>query len=718
MSKEIIALERRIQILEQENEAILKKNCELVASHEIFKLIVENMSETVILADYQGKILFVCPNCMTIFGLTTEEVQGKGTIDNLVGKIDFKRKELFDSKEINNIEASVADKSGNPHTILINIKCVDMMNGSLLYVMRDISDIKQASVELSRSYESFYKVVDMLPQFVAYTDTDLRYRFVNATYMKEFGLSAEELIGLKLPDVIGQEAFERALPFVEKALSGEKVHYQVRYNYPGGNVRDIDGQLLPDIGENGQVEGYYAILTDITSFVAIQETLKETKHQLLSLFNNLPGAPFQYVLTPGGDYRFDFMGDKVEELFGLKPAEVLNDPNTLFELIPPPDADFVQRAIEQSARTLSPYEVDHRIVRKSGETIWVHAASIPRKLNNGNIVWDGIVLDITERRLAENNLELVFRDLLNRQKIAKLFLTAPQDSLFQDILKIFLHQFSCTFGYLGYLDENGDLVCPSMTHEVWHKCAVAEKSVVFPESSWGGAWGESLKKKRSVLQNQGLKPPEGHISIDNVLAVPLLVDRQLVGQIALANKQGGFSLQDQHRLESYAEFIAPVLQIYNEKERAFMELQASFNELEGKNIALNVLMDNRAEEKKKMSGTILDSFDKLVFPYFGRIKKYQHKEDLLTILKIIESNTRKCLQSLEKNQPPSYRTLTSKELQVADLIRAGKTSKQIAEILNTSLRSVFFHRNNIRRKLGIHKTKTNLRSFLTSQANT
>jgi DNA-binding NarL/FixJ family response regulator len=61
-----------------------------------------------------------------------------------------------------------------------------------------------------------------------------------------------------------------------------------------------------------------------------------------------------------------------------------------------------------------------------------------------------------------------------------------------------------------------------------------------------------------------------------------------------------------------------------------------------------------------------------------------------------------------------FSQFTPTEIQVADLIRTGKTSKEIAGLLTMSLRSVHFHRNNIRKKLHIHGTKTNLRTFLMS----
>lgn len=707
MENNIFELKKKIEILENENSKIRLKNDYLSEINKDLSFILSNISEIVIVSDYNGRVLLNFTN-----NNKTPDLSNNNTIKKIFGKEIIDKKQLLLKIEINNIECSIADRSGKIHTILVNAKCVDIMGGSVLYVIRDISEIKQASGELSKSDKRFHKVIDMLPQFVAYTDKDLRYQFVNATYKNEFGLTTEELIGRKLPDVIGQEAFEEARPFVEKALNGEKVRYQARYNYASGGSREIDGQLLPDIADNGQVEGYYAVLSDITPFVAIQKTLEETQQQLLNLFNNLPGVPYQFALTSQGDYRFDFIGEKCSELFGLEPSEVVSKVGSIFELIPAPDTDLVRKAIQQSSETLYPYRIDHRVVKHNGKTKWVHAASVPRKLHNGDIVWDGIALDITERRLAEIALETAYEDLTNRQRIAKLFLTSPQASLFQDILNLFLDQFNSDFGYLGYIDENGDLACPSMTQEISSTCSIPGKRLTFPHEFWGGAWGESLKIKSTVRRNHGLNPPNKHVPINNVLAVPLLVDNQLVGQVALANKQDGFTQEDQRRLESYADFIAPVLLIYINKERADKKLKANVQKLEEKNIALKVLMDNREEEKRMLTGSFLDSFDKLVFPYFERVKNYQQKEDLITIIKIIETNTKECLHSIQKSRPLAFRALTSKEIQVADLIKAGKASKQIASVLNISPRSVYFHRNNIRKKLGIHKTGENLQAYL------
>lgn len=129
----------------------------------------------------------------------------------------------------------------------------------------DITAAREAENALKKSEEKFRKIVDVLPQLVAYVDKNLIYRFVNRSYEKLFHVESREIIGRHLKDIIGQQAFAEAMQYVQKALQGETVTYSTRYNYPGG-VRYIDGTLIPDSGESGEITGYYAILEDVTRF--------------------------------------------------------------------------------------------------------------------------------------------------------------------------------------------------------------------------------------------------------------------------------------------------------------------------------------------------------------------------------------------------------------------------------------------------------------------
>lgn len=133
-----------------------------------------------------------------------------------------------------------------------------------------------------------------------------------------------------------------------------------------------------------------------------------------------------------------------------------------------------------------------------------------------------------------------------------------------------------------------------------------------------------------------------------------------------------------------------------------------------KNIALDVLLEKREQDKKKVADAIMKNLDKAVLPYIDRIKHCNRRQDAVELASIIEANIKKSVCPFTSSFSAVYMTLTPTEIQVADFIKAGKTSKEIADILNISARSVNFHRNNIRRKLHIHGSKINLRTFLLS----
>lgn len=148
------------------------------------------------------------------------------------------------------------------------------------------------------------------------------------------------------------------------------------------------------------------------------------------------------------------------------------------------------------------------------------------------------------------------------------------------------------------------------------------------------------------------------------------------------------------------------------------ELLLKAEKLRERNIALKVLLENRDQEKRQQAEKLTRNFDRLVFPYFEKLKSCKDREGRRTLLEIIESNTQDCLSSEKPSHHSFYREFTPMEVQVADLIKSGKTSKEIAVLLNISPRSVYFHRNNLRRKLNISKTGTNLRTFLTTHHKT
>jgi PAS domain S-box-containing protein len=144
------------------------------------------------------------------------------------------------------------------------------------------------------------------------------------------------------------------------------------------------------------------------------------------------------------------------------------------------------------------------------------------------------------------------------------------------------------------------------------------------------------------------------------------------------------------------------------------DLQDKTHELEELNAALRVLLKRREEDKLELENNVISNLKKLVIPYIEKIKKGRLEGNDLVSLNVIESNLKDIASPFASRLSSEYLSLTPKELQVADLIKEGKTTKEIAEFLSLSPATVEIHRYHIREKLGLSRKKANLRTYLCS----
>jgi len=144
------------------------------------------------------------------------------------------------------------------------------------------------------------------------------------------------------------------------------------------------------------------------------------------------------------------------------------------------------------------------------------------------------------------------------------------------------------------------------------------------------------------------------------------------------------------------------------------ELETKANELEEVNVALRVLLKRRDEDKTELEEKILCNVKELVLPYVERLRMAELTSQCAAYVNILESNLNDIISPFALKLSSKLLGLTPTEIQVANLIKEGKTTKDIAVMLNLSPRTVEFHRNNIRKKMGIKNKKANLRSHLQS----
>ena len=144
------------------------------------------------------------------------------------------------------------------------------------------------------------------------------------------------------------------------------------------------------------------------------------------------------------------------------------------------------------------------------------------------------------------------------------------------------------------------------------------------------------------------------------------------------------------------------------------ELRLKSENLEEMNTALKVLLKKREEDKTELEEKVIYNIKEMVMPFLEKLEKTRLDNRQRTYLEILNSNLDDIVSPFAKTLSTRYLNLTPSEIQIANLVKHGKTTKEIAELLSLSTRTIESHRDSIRKKLGIKNQKANLRTHLMS----
>ena len=182
---------------------------------------------------------------------------------------------------------------------------------------------------------------------------------------------------------------------------------------PDGKIWEL--RVIPIFDDNGQIKGFIESSRNITKRRKAEEALKESEYRLRSIGDNLPGGMiYQLLVKTDGEKKFTYVSAGVEKLHGHTPQHVLTDPSLLYNDVHKEDISRMLKNEKESFDKLKTFDVEVRLVGDSGEIRWHHIVSQPRLLPNGDIVADGIELDITEQKVAELELQKIHRELEQR----------------------------------------------------------------------------------------------------------------------------------------------------------------------------------------------------------------------------------------------------------------------------------------------------------------
>jgi PAS domain S-box-containing protein len=245
---------------------------------------VEQSPACIVMTDTEGRIEYVNPKFTQISGYTFAEVKGQNPrILSSGKKTQDEYRELWETISSGRQwrgEFHNRHKNGSLYWESALIAPILDPQGKITHfvaIKEDITQRREAEEELRKREINFKRVVDILPQLVSYIGRDLRYRFVNKAYASLF--PERELVGSSVPEVIGEEAYGMTRTFVDQVFQGKTVHYSLNLTYPKAGERFIDAYLVPDYSGGEEVDGYYAILHDLSHLKRIENSLRKAKDE-------------------------------------------------------------------------------------------------------------------------------------------------------------------------------------------------------------------------------------------------------------------------------------------------------------------------------------------------------------------------------------------------------------------------------------------------------
>lgn len=267
-------------------------------------------------------------------------------------------------------------------------------------------ELAQAKSEarLRQQEQEFRTLAENSPDGIFRFDLDWRYLYLNP--------AAEKTLGLPRSLVLGKRDRELNLPaqaviFWEQTLQTvvqTQTLLTVEFSIPAHTGEHwFQSHNIPEFDASGNLISILVIERDITAFKQTEAALRHSESRFQRLLANLPGVIYQFRVATDGTQVFPYISSYFEQLYEVPVEAVLEDATVFLNGCHPDDRASLEASIALSYETLQPWIWEGRFVTPSGRTIWIQAASNPELQPNGDVVWDGIVIDIGDRKRAEGD---------------------------------------------------------------------------------------------------------------------------------------------------------------------------------------------------------------------------------------------------------------------------------------------------------------------------
>lgn len=426
--------DRPISDLQQKTDELKQVESALIKNETKFRFLVEEGSDLMWASNTDGIFTYLSPQFKTIFGWEPSEWIGKLFFDlvhpdDLPAVLAHDFKEHFRSGKLSN-HPEFRHLHRDGYYVWVRVNSVPILNPEGIVIgsqgtLSDISDRKLAEQDNQRLKERLQFVLSANPAviFTCKPDGDYGATFISDNVQNVFGYTPAEFTSESSFwfDRVHPDDIPLVLSELPRVLEREHIIHEYRFRHQDGYylllrselrlVRDLQGTPIEMVG----------YLIDISDRQAVEIALGKSQAQFQRLAENVPGMIYRYVLHSDGSDELTYVSHGIRDIFELKPADVIQNIDILRSRIHPEDIPQIQTEINLSARNLEPFYLEYRIIPPSGLK-WVQSISCPELQENGDILWDGMMLDISDRKQVEIQIQQKNQELVRATRLKDEFL--------------------------------------------------------------------------------------------------------------------------------------------------------------------------------------------------------------------------------------------------------------------------------------------------------
>ncbi|MGW8193030.1 MAG: PAS domain S-box protein [Desulforhopalus sp.] len=371
-------------------------------NERIFKGVFNDASVGIALVSPDGIITAINGKCTDLTGYSRDELVGK-RVDNFYHPEELdqvltnKHALICGKADTFRSERRIAKKDGSFIYVDQSTSVIRKENGtvdSLIAILIDTTERMRTEKELVinervlRRYQELMKVIlNGVPALIGYIDTDLRYKFVNSFYQQLHGLPPELVIGKRIPQLIGEERFEKVKHHYQKALNGETVRYDQAYDSVMLGKRHLEINYIPHTFE-GTLEGIIILNIDATALKMAEQERDRFFDVSLDMFSVVDFAGCIKQVNPAWTKTLGWSEDE------LRSSKIVN-------LIHPRDRRISQDRFLKLTEGENLHSFENRVRCKDGTYRWVTWNSLP--LPQEKLIYS-VAHDTTHRREIEEQL--------------------------------------------------------------------------------------------------------------------------------------------------------------------------------------------------------------------------------------------------------------------------------------------------------------------------